>query len=335
SSPRYCRRRAARGSYRGRAGACCRRAAPDRGERRAARSARPPPAPRSPPSRFSSACSLTPSPPRDRVASTLAHRAPAPPAGAARTIAALAFAFGRARYHRLGRRRGGGEGRAFIAHARGRALAHGRAPARGLGRRRGRCRRRLARLLLRLDARRLLLRLADRHAHDVGGVPAVEIGDRLRELGFERRALLRRQRAGREAFLLTAAPVAPAAASPASPAPSALAVGLVGALGCGRAEVRLLRVVGTVGLVPGGPRLDAPAVLGRRVIAILLVAVAAFAAAAAAPPPPAAAAPLTGLAALLAGRRAVGMRAFELAVVAGKLRRLGFIRLERFLFVGE
>src|SRR5262249_20907438 len=292
SSPRYCRRRAARGSYRGRAGACCRRAAPDRGERRAARSARPPPAPRSPPSRFSSACSLTPSPPGDRLASTLAQRAPAPPAGAARPMAALAFAFGRARYHRLGRRRGGGEGRAFIAHARGRALAHGRAPARGLGRRRGRCRRRLARLLLRLDARRLLLRLADRHAHDVGGVPAVEIGDRLPELGFERRALLRRQPAGREAFLLTAAPAAPRAAapSPASPAPSALAVGLVGALGCGRAEVRLLRVVGTVGLVPGGRGLEARAVLGRRVIAILLVAVAAFAAAAAAPPPPAAAA---------------------------------------------
>src|SRR5262249_40578280 len=209
--------------------------------------------------------------------------------------------------------------------------ARGRAPGGGPARGRAAGRGGLARLLPRPDARRLLLRLADRHAHDVGGVPAVEIGDRLRELGFERRALLRRQRAGREAFLLTAAPVAPAAASPASPAPSAGAVGLAGALGCGRAPVPLLRVVRPLGRVPARRGLEAGAVLGRRVIAILLVAVAAFAAAAAAPPPPAAAAPLTGL----AGRRAVGMRVFELAVVAGKLRRLGFIRLERFLFVGE
>ena len=54
SSPRCCRRRAARAWDRGRAGAWCRRAAPDRGRRRRGRSDRPPLAPRCRPSRFSS-----------------------------------------------------------------------------------------------------------------------------------------------------------------------------------------------------------------------------------------------------------------------------------------
>src|SRR5262249_61031260 len=119
------------------------------------------------------------------------------------------------------------------------AVAPGGGRARGPAPGGARARGRLAGRRPGLDARRPLLRLADRHAHDVGGVPAVEIGDRLRELGFERRALLRRRRAGREAFLLTAAPVAPAAASPASPAPSAVAACLAGAPACGRAQVRL------------------------------------------------------------------------------------------------